>query len=106
MCLASAVGRDAISAHIRHDDGTIDTDAHLGAVRATNPNSLLETERIFQPRDGGSHVWIDEHRRHGGRRRRTIAEHGETVLAAPCCTDGSDSRHPAWSMIVGWRCWT
>ena len=68
--------RNLITTNVGDNDGTVRSDAQLGAVRITDPYPFLESECGLQPRYRRSYVWVDEHRSDGGGRRRTIRQHG------------------------------
>ena len=71
--------RDPLATDVGDHDGTVQPDAQLGTVRFTDPHPLLEAKRRLEPRHCCPHIRIDEHRCHGGRRRRTIRQHCETL---------------------------
>src|SRR5262245_30522298 len=66
---------DLVTPDIRDDHGAVLADTQLGPMRLADADSLCESERRIKPGDGGAYVRVDEHRRHGGRRRRTIGQH-------------------------------
>src|SRR5438093_11118200 len=68
--------RNLIATNVGDNDGTVRSDAQLGAVRITDPYPFLESECGLQPRYRGSYVWVHEHRSDGDGRRRTIRQHG------------------------------
>src|SRR6266496_4238770 len=72
--------RTLTTTNVGDNDGTVRSDTQLGAVRITDPHPFLESECGLQPRYRCSYVRVDEHRSHGRRRRRTISQHGETLI--------------------------
>ena len=79
VCHAAAVRRDPIAADVRDDDGTVIPDAQLGTVRITDSHPLPKAECSLQPRNRRSHILVDQHGRHGGRRCRAIRQHAATT---------------------------
>src|SRR5436189_4166208 len=67
--------RNLIGTNVGDNNGTVRSDAQLGAVRITDPYPFLKSECGLQPRHRRSYVWVDEHRSDGGGRRRTIRQH-------------------------------
>ena len=83
--------RNLIATNVGDNDGTVRSDAQLGAVRITDPYPFLESECGLQPRYRRSYVWVDEHRSDGGGRRRTIRQHDGDSNGARALRTG----HPA-----------
>ena len=76
VCHTAAAWHDPIGTRIGDDDSTVQADAQLSPVAVSNPHPFPEPERRFEPRDRRAYILIDEHRRHGRRRCRTIDQHG------------------------------
>lgn len=80
VCDASCGGLDPIPVNVRDNHPSILANAQLRPVGLADADSFLETERGAQPGHGGAHIRVDQHRRYGDRRRRTIGQHGATLV--------------------------
>src|SRR6266508_400432 len=75
VCDAPGARWDLLAVDVRDDEGTVPANPQLSPVRLADADSLLETERRFQPGNRSSDIGVDKHWRHGGRWRRTIGQH-------------------------------
>ena len=67
--------RHVIAMDVGDDDGAVRSNTQLSAVRISDPHSLRKSEGGFQPCHRGSHVGVDQHRRHCGGGCRAIRQH-------------------------------
>ena len=67
---------DLIGANVGDNDGAVLSNTQLSAMSVADAYPFAKAERGLQPHYGRSHIRIDHHRSHGGRRRGAIREHG------------------------------
>jgi hypothetical protein len=78
VCHLPFARRSLVAAYVGDDDRAV-ADTQLRAVVLTDPQPLLEAERLGQPVDSLPHIGIDEHRNDDRRRYRPVVPHSSSA---------------------------